>query len=425
MFRASRTIALAALSLALLAVLAACGTDPTPTPVPAPTATPDAMMDGGATAEPAPAPTPTAAMTDGGAAAPAPTATPAPRPTATPIPPAPGFDAEEYFSGKTIKIIVGFSPGGGYDAYSRLLAKGLERLMPGNPRVIVSNLPGGGGLRALQETMRSRPDGLTTHPMANRHPAAEAAGADLDDFDLNTVVMIGTPNFIQTHAALCIRRDLAENWEEMVALGKPITFGTSALGGNAIGGQFVEALGAPVKVVLGYEGTADVQAAINRDTLDATDRCDTFFIDPLYPQWYEERKLMPLFYWRTPISQSFLDKMNTGLRSEDVPHIFDVIDANEQQQAAFLLAQNLESMTRMFVLAPGTPDDIVQTWQRVFRQITEDQEFIDSAAALSREINYGDPSILRADIEKASDFTPEACELFADLYGVPQESRDC
>lgn len=424
MFRASKTIALAALSLALLAVLAACGADPTPTPAPAPTNTPDAMTGG--TAAPASTPTPRSAPTPdsmmSGTAAPA---TQAPRNTPTPIPPAPGFDAEEYFSGKTIKIIVGFSPGGGYDAYSRLLAKGLERLMPGNPRVIVSNLPGGGGLRALQETMRSRPDGLTTHPMANRHPAAEAAGADLDDFDLNTVVMIGTPNFIQTHAALCIRRDLAENWEEMVALGKTINFGTSALGGNAIGGQFAEALGAPVNVVTGYEGTADVQAAINRNTLDATDRCDTFFIDPFFPEWYEQRKLMPLFYWRTPISQSFLDKMNTGLRSEDVPHLFDVVDANEQQQAAFLLAQNLESMTRMFVLAPGTPDNIVQTWRRVFRQITEDQEFIDSAAALSREINYGDPSILRADIAKANDFTTEACELFAELYGVPQASRDC
>ena len=177
--------------------------------------------------------------------------------------------------------------------------------------------------------------------------------------------------------------------------------------------------------MLGYEGTTDIQAAIDNNTLDATHHCDSPYIDPLYPSWHEERKLMPLFYWRTPVSQTFLDKMNTGLRSEDVPHLFDVVDANEQQKAAFLLAQNLESMTRMFVLPPGTPDEIVQTWRRVFRQITEDQEFIDGAAALSREINYGDPSILRANIEKAKDFTPEACQLFADHYGVPQESRNC
>ncbi len=422
---ASRTIVLAVLGIALLAGLTACGGDPEPTPTsplaaaqPTATPVPDAPAPDAAPDTMAPAATPTPLPP--GATAPPATAAPtvAPRPTPTPIPEVEGFDAEDYFSGKTVKIIVGFSPGGGYDAYSRLVAKAVERLMPGNPKVVVSNLPGGGALRALQETMRARPDGLTTHPMANRHPAAEAAGADLDDFDINTVNMIGTPNFIQTHAALCVRREVAENWDDVLNLGRPITFGTSALGGNAIGGQFAEALGAPVKVVLGYEGTADVQAAIDRNELDATDRCDVFFIDPFFPEWYEQQKLMPLFYWRTPISQSFLDKMNTGLRSEDVPHLFDLVDASEQQQNAFLLAQNLESMTRMFVLPPGTPEEIVLTWQRVFREITEDADFIASAAALSREINYGDPSILLENIQKAQDFSPEARALFATLYGV-------
>ncbi len=424
---ASRTIVLVVLGIALLAGLTACGGDPEPTatpqPAPAqPTATP--VPDAPAP-DPAPAATPTPVPAG---ETPAPTTaapTAAPAPTATPIPVVEGFDAAGYFGGKTIKIIVGFSPGGGYDAYSRLVAKAVERLMPGNPNVIVSNLPGGGALRALQETMRSRPDGLTTHPMANRHPAAEAAGADLDDFDLNTVIMLGTPNFIQTHAALCVRREVAENWDDVLALGRPITFGTSALGGNAIGGQFAEALGAPVKVVLGYEGTADVQAAIDRNELDATDRCDTFFIDPFFPEWYEERKLMPLFYWRTPINQGFLDQMNTGLQSGDVPHLFDAVNPNDEQKAAFLLAQNLESMTRMFVLAPETPDEIVQTWRRVFREVTEDAGFQADAAALSREVNYGDPEILKADIDKARGFSAQACQLFADLYGVPEASRNC
>jgi len=302
--------------------------------------------------------------------------------------------------------------------------------MPGNPRVRVYNLPGGGGLRALRETMRSRPDGLTTHPMVNRNFAAEAAGGDLPNFDLNSVIMIGALNFVQTHGALCVRRDLAENWNEMLTLGRPITVGAYARGGNAIGGQFAEALGAPVNVLF-IGDIANIHASIDNDQLDATARCDTSTVDQLSPNWYEERKLMPLFYWRNPISQSFLDKMNTGLRSEDIPHLFDVVNANEQQKAAFLLAQNLGSMRYMFVLPPGTPDEIVQTWRRVFRQITEDQEFIDSAAAFSREINYGDPAILRSDIERANDFTPEVCQLFVALYGIvdvygsPRESPNC
>ena len=413
MFRASRTIALAALSLALLAVLAACGADPTPTPAPTPTNTPDAMMGG--TAAPATAAPTTAAPTGGATAAPA---TPTPRPTATPIPPAPGFDAEAYFSGKTIKIIVGFSPGGGYDAYSRLLAEAAERLVPGNPRVIVQNLPGGGGLRGLQETMRSRPDGLTIHPMAPRHPAAEAAGIDREGFDINTVQMIGTASYNDDHLAMCSRRDVAESWDEVLSLGRSITTGTSSPGGDMIGGQFVEALGGPIKVIYGYEGTSEVLAAIDSDELDATTRCDFQYISNLYPRWYETRELVPLFWSRAPISQEFLDRLGTGLQSEDVPHLFDVVDATDEQKDVFLLAQSLESLARMFVMAPDTPSEVVQTWRRAFRQIVEDPEFIRKAELAERPVKYGDPAILLEAVQKAADFSPEARSLFANLYGA-------
>lgn len=399
---AKRWIPIITVGSVLAMVLAACGgDDPTPTPKPATESA----------AKPAATATPTAPAASAG---PAPTATPLP-PTATPVP---GFDPAAYFSGKTIRIIVGFSPGGGYDAYSRLVGQAVERLMPGNPRVIVSNLPGSGGLRGLQATMRSDPDGLTTHPMANRHPAAEAAGADLDDFDINTVNMVGTPSFSNNHQALCVRRDVATSWEEVLALGRPITTGTSSPGGDMIGGQFAEALGAPVKVIFGYEGTSEVQAAIDRGELDATTRCDVQFIDPLFPEWFEQKKLVPLFYWRDPITQTFLDRMGTGMKSEDVPHVFDVVDSTPEQQTALLLAQNLEAMTRMFVLSPGTPPEIVATWRDVLKQITADAEFLEKAAIAERPVRYGDPQILLDNVDKAKEFTPEARDLFATLYGV-------
>ncbi len=416
MSRARKWIGLLAAGAVLLAVLAACGSeDPTATPRPTATATPVPA----ATVPPTATPTATPVPPD---VTPPPTATPTPVPaptaTPTPIPPPPGFDAEEYFSGKTIKIIVGFSPGGGYDAYSRLLAEAVERLMPGNPKVIVANLPGGGGLRGLQETMRSNPDGLTIHPMAPRHPAAEAAGIDREDFDINTVELIGTPSFNDDHLTMCVRRDVATSWEEVLALGRPITTGTSSAGGDMIGGQFVEALGGPIKVIYGYEGTSEVLAAIDRDELDATTRCDFQYITNLYPEWYESRELVPLFWSRAPISQEFLDRLGTGLQSDQVPHMFDVIDSTEEQQNAFLLAQSLESMARMFVMAPGTPEEVVLTWQRVFREIVEDREFVEKAELAERPVKYGDPAILVENIQKAQDFSPAARELFASLYGA-------
>ena len=146
--RMNRWLAGVITAVAMVAVIAACGgEDPTPTPPPAATPTPEAMTE----TEPAPTaeammekePTPTPAPTDSGSTAPqpAPTATPVPAPTATPVPPPPGFDAAEYFGGKTVRIVANSSPGGGTDTQGRVMAAFMRQYIPGNPRVVFTNQP--------------------------------------------------------------------------------------------------------------------------------------------------------------------------------------------------------------------------------------------------------------------------------------------
>ena len=380
--------------MATIAVLVACGGGDDPTAPPAASTVAPATM-APSTAAPstaAPVANPTATPTLAPGVTPAATATPTPRPTATPIVIDPGFDAEAYFSGKTIRIIVGFAPGGGYDAYSRLLGQALGRLMPGNPKVIVTNLPGGGGLRGLQETMRSRPDGLTIHPMAPRHPAAEAAGTDLDDFDIETVNLIGTASFDDDHYTLCARRDVATSWQEVLDLGRDIITGTSAPGGDMIGGQFLEALGRPgSRPSTGTRAQRKCWPPSTGMIWMQPPGCDYQYITNLYPEWYDSRELVPLYWHRSPIAQDFLDRLGSGLRTEDIPHLFDLVDSTEDQQAALLLAQSLESMSRMFVMAPNVPEEIVQTWLKVFQDVVQDTEFIERAEIAERPVNYGDP----------------------------------
>ena len=141
-------------------VLAACGGSDDPTATPRPTATP--VPDA-----PAPQPTPTSAPSapseptatpEPGAPAPAPTATPTsapPPPTATPLP---SFDAEAHFRGKTIRLVVGFNPGGGTDTQARFLAAKWGQYIPGNPRIVVSNLTP--SLAANNFVWESEPNGL-------------------------------------------------------------------------------------------------------------------------------------------------------------------------------------------------------------------------------------------------------------------------
>lgn len=145
-----RFTALGVLGMALVLIVAACGgDDPTPTPVPkaapAPTATP----------VPAAAPTATPVPAAAPKAAPKATATPRP-PTPTP---APSFDAEAYFKGKTIRLLVGYNPGGGTDAQARYMGRGWSKFIPGNPRIVVTNLTPDLTMRNFVNA--AEPDGFT------------------------------------------------------------------------------------------------------------------------------------------------------------------------------------------------------------------------------------------------------------------------
>ncbi len=193
MMKLSRKIgAIGAVSLMLAVILAACGgEDPTATPRPAATPTPDAMMED--KAEPTPTPeammeaTAEPAPDTSGSTGPAPTATPVPRPTPTPLPVDPGFDAEAYFSGKTISMMVGFNPGGGTDAQARFMSRAWSKFIPGNPRIVVRNLTPNVVQRNF--VWNAKPDGLTISVEATAGifdqitPAAQ--------YDMREVSMIG------------------------------------------------------------------------------------------------------------------------------------------------------------------------------------------------------------------------------------------
>ena len=192
MIRMNRKIgAIGAISLVLALVLAACGgeEEPTATPRPATTPTPTAMAmeptptpDGSGSMMEDPTPTPDG----GGSMEPAPTPTAVP-PTPTPLPVDPEFDAEEYFSGETISMMVGFNPGGGTDAQARYMSRAWSEFIPGNPRIVVRNLTPVVVERNF--VWNAEPNGLTI--------AVEATAGIFDQiapvaqYDMREVSMIG------------------------------------------------------------------------------------------------------------------------------------------------------------------------------------------------------------------------------------------
>jgi tripartite-type tricarboxylate transporter receptor subunit TctC len=327
----------------------------------------------------------------------------------------PSFDAEAVFEGHTIKIVVGFSPGGGYDQISRMFASIAPRHFPGSPKFVVQNLPGSGGLRALQFVTASDPNGLTVNPMpSGRFMMPELVGGDVEGFDAFTAKLVGSPTYAPSHNAYCARRDVATSWEQVIAEGLSMTGGVSALGGYGVGMSTIEYLGGPMKVVVGYGGTSEIQAAVDRGELTGTPACDFSLVQDLFPEWIENNTIVPLWWYDTPISQDWLDAIGATMP----PHLFDIISATPEQVAAFDAGVAVNDYLRMFVLSDETPDEIVQVWRESFKSTIEDPEFLARAEVAGLDIGYGDPAVLTELLKVGETFTDEGKELLKAIYGV-------
>ena len=386
-----RFLALGAIAV-ILALFAACGgdEDPTATPRPAaqptPTPTAEAMMEekptptAEAMMEEKPTPTPEA-MTQ------QPTPTAAPRPTPTPVPPPPGFDAEEYFGGKTIRIITGTSPGGGYDTFSRIVAATAERYFPESTRFIVQNLPGAGQLRGLRAVLNSEPDGLTVGPVHSRWFARQLLVGDVDGFDFDKIYILGSPTFTVGEEGFCLDKNFASSWQEVLDRGLTIKVG-SVGPGNEPAIEFMIENGAPFKLIYGYGGSSEIMAAFDRGETDGTSRCGPGTAGRLYPEWIEQGRMVPIFYSKKPYNDEWLANLgHTGpLPSfRELPGLaFDPAQA-EGLELNLLVTE----LSRVFVMPEDVPADVTQYWQSAFDQMMDDSAFKEQVAIAGYEEAYG------------------------------------
>ncbi len=421
-----RRLCLAAVAIAVLGVMVGvgCGTD-SPEPTATPTLTPASSIP---TPTPAPAtPTPTLAPGEPTPIPPTPTATAAPLPTEPPPADETAFNAEEYFSSKTIEIIVPYSPGGGYDTFSRMLAIYLPRYIPGEPRFFVRNLVGGGGERGVRYTMKADPDGFT---MATLHPnfiARELAGVDIPDFELDSLVYLGALSGTGSMGDVWVRREIAESWDDLIAQDKTINLGSVSPGQSSEqGAEFVEMLGGPVRIVYGYDGSSDIMAAMDRGELDATGRVSPRNVRQLFPEWIETQQFVPLFRWgdpATPEEIEFLKEMGFDKDWSEIPHIYEITNASQGFQNAFDTAYQVIGASRGYILPPGTPDEIVQVWRQAIAAAAEDADFIEHAGVAGYDQSawgYIAPDVINDLLGVVAGLSEEEHQVFSRLLGATQ-----
>src|ERR1051325_4795192 len=177
----------------------------------------------------------------------------------------------DFYNGKVIRILVGFSAGGGFDTYARSLSRYMGKYIPGNPTIIVENMPGAGSLILANNIYRvAKPDGLTIGTFNGNQILGQLIGsAQGINFDPRQMEWIGAPGYNHDLCVLNQKTGItsAEQW---LASKTPMKLGGSAPGSTTDDTAKIlkEAIGLPMRLITGYKGTADIRVAVESGEID-------------------------------------------------------------------------------------------------------------------------------------------------------------
>ena len=200
--------------------------------------------------------------------------------------------AQNYYAGKTIDFVVGNYPGGGYDIYARAVARHLGRHIPGNPNVVVKNMPGAGSAKAGIHISQIAPkDGLSIGAVT---PGA-VVGPLLDDkpqsmFDPTKVTYLGTAS---SGSRICVTYEKSKVRSFKQAMTEKLVLGGVAPGDAVHDYAYMvrATTGAPMSIVPGYKGTLDVTLAMERGEIDGACGWDWSSAKAQKPEWIRDGKL--------------------------------------------------------------------------------------------------------------------------------------
>lgn len=279
--------------------------------------------------------------------------------------------ADEFYKGKMVKIYTSASPGGGFDTFARLVARHLGRFIPGNPKTIVINMPGGSHLVAANRIYAMQPgDGLT---MVNFHYGKVAQaflGDPLVKFDPMKYQWIGDPTLGSLPQVLWVRTDLGINsFADLKKRKEPLALGTTGMGTSpATMAEFLRTLGYAVKNITGYRGSSNTFAALERKELDGRIISQST-METVYRRFLERDYVRPLFS---------MGKEPRLKPLEGVPTLEDLeLNAAQAELAEFII--KTWALLRTYAVPPGTPPDRVKILRQAFLKALQSPKLMKDA----------------------------------------------
>ena len=284
----------------------------------------------------------------------------------------------EFYQGKTIRVIVGGSAGGGFDIYTRAMARHMGKHIPGNPTLIVENMTGAGTLIAAKYLHSSaKPDGLSFGIFNGALILSGALGNKSIDFDMRELEYLGVP--VQDSTVCALRKESGvTNMEQWFATKTPIKLGGLSPGNSTsdVARVLSASLNLPIQLVEGYKGTNEIRLAADAGELHGA--C-----------WaWETLKVA----WANAIPAGEVNVL-LQVTAKKIPELTTVpmaLDLAKTEEARLLLkagAIDPAAIVRVYVTTPRTPKDRLQILRTAFARTLTDPEFAAEAKKATLDFN--------------------------------------
>jgi tripartite-type tricarboxylate transporter receptor subunit TctC len=297
---------------------------------------------------------------------------------------------------KPVSLYIGYSTGGGYDVYGRVVARHIGRHLPGNPNVIVNNMPGAGSMRLANWLYNVAPkDGTVFGTVARGIAFDTLLGMPGANFDATKFNWIGSAN---DEVSVCVAWHTSGVTKFEETTQKELIVGGT--GGSADTDQFPKVfngvLGTKFKIVAGYPGGNDINLAMERGEVQGRCGWSWSSVISTKPDWLKDKKVSVLV-------QLSLEK------HPDLPNVPLITEFAKDplQQGVFKLVFARQVMGRPFVAPPGVPADRVATLRKAFLETMKDKELLAEAEKAQLEITPVSGDAVQ--------------KLVADAYAMPQE----
>ena len=314
----------------------------------------------------------------------------------------------DFYRNRQVQIIVGYGPGGGYDVYARLVGRHLGKHVPGNPNIVVQNMPGAGSLLSVNYLANTAArDGSVIGTFARDMALLALLGGNANvRFDARALTWIGTPSSAGDDAYLMFMRKDAKlkKIEEATRQGGGVEMVLGGTGEGAAGNDWAvmlrDAVGLNIRLIAGYRDSNALFLAVERGEIDGRS-LDYSAVKSSRPHWLTSD---------SPVRVVL--QFGRDTRHPDFPNVPLARDLTKDPSVLALidLAEASNTLSRPFAAPPGLPVERARALQEAFMAMCNDPEFRAEAEKLRVDVSpVSGPDVLRL-IERLGASPPDVLE---------------